>query len=82
MLLNVEMIVEKVNAFSKTQTMNNNFVENKLCLDGEESVIECDIYILKSINHDMYLQKIRKSTLSIFDDKKIYLDNNSSLPSK
>ena len=28
----------------------------------------------------MYLQETRKSTLSIFDDKTNYLDNNESLP--
>ena len=57
-------------------------MEKKLCLDGEDSVIDSDKYSLKSINHDMYLQKTRASTLSIFDDKKTYLDNQSSLASK
>ena len=28
----------------------------------------------------MHLQKIRKSALSIFDDKRNYLDNKESLP--
>ena len=28
---------------------------------------ECDNYIIKSINHEMYFQKVRKSTLSVFD---------------
>ena len=28
----------------------------------------------------MYLQKIRKSTLYIFDDKRKYLDNIESMP--
>ena len=41
---------------------------------------ECTNFFKKSINHDMYLQEIRKSTLSIFDDKRNYLDNIESLP--
>ena len=55
-------------------------MEKKICLHGEENENECDNYILKSIIHDMYLPKIRKSTLSIFDDKMNYLDNIESLP--
>ena len=31
---------------------------------------ECDTYILRSLNHEMYLRKIKKSTLSLFDDKR------------
>ena len=41
---------------------------------------ECDNYILKSINHEMYLQQKINSTLSICDDKRNYLDNKESLP--
>ena len=26
-------------------------------------------YILRSLNHEMYLQKIKKSSLTFFDDK-------------
>ena len=29
-----------------------------MCLDGEKYQSECNNYILKSIGHDMYLQKI------------------------
>ena len=28
----------------------------------------------------MYMQGIKKTTLSIFDDKRIYLDNVTSIP--
>ena len=47
---------------------------------GEELENECINYILKSINHDMYMQGIKKTTLSIFDDKRNYLDNVTSIP--
>ena len=35
------------------------------------------IIFYKSSNHDMYKQGIKKTTLSIFDDKRNYLDNIS-----
>ena len=49
-------------------------------MDGEEYESECENYILRSVNHWMYLQKIKKSSLSIFDDKGNYLSNIKSLP--
>ena len=36
-------------------------------LDGMEYRRECKKYILRSINHEMYLQEGKKSTLSVFD---------------
>ena len=41
---------------------------------------ECDIYIIRSINHEMVLQKLKKSTFSIFDDKRCYKNNIESKP--
>ena len=58
----------KLKCFSISQTKKIKLVEYKICLDGEENENECDSYILKSIIQEMYLPKIRKSTLSIFDD--------------
>ena len=29
---------------------------------------ECDNFMILSINHEMYLQRVQKSTLSLFDD--------------
>ena len=66
--------------FSNSQTKNIKFGEYKICLVGEENVNECDNYILKSINHDMHLQKLRKTKLSSFDDKRNYINNIESLP--
>ena len=70
----------KLKGISKSQTKNIKFVEYEICLDEEENVNECDNFVSKSYNHDMYLQKIRKTTLSIFDDKRNFLDNIKSLP--
>ena len=32
--------------------------------------IECDSFVFQSINHEEYLQLVKKSTLSQFDDKR------------
>ena len=45
----------------------------KKCLDGGEYQGECDKYIIRSLNHEMYLHLVQKSTLSIFDDKRCYI---------
>ena len=41
---------------------------------------ECNNYILRSINHEMQLQEMKKSTLSIFDNKRCYIINVESKP--
>ena len=41
---------------------------------------ECSNYNIKSINHQMVLQEVKKSTLSIFDDKRCYINNIESKP--
>ena len=69
----------KLKGISKAQSKNIKFEEYKICLDGEELENECVIYILKSINHDTYMQGIKKTALSIFDDKRNYLDDITSM---
>ena len=70
----------KLKGISKSYSKNIKFDEYKKCLDGEEYQYECDIYILRSINHEMFLQKVKKSTLSIFDDKRCYINNIENIP--
>ena len=41
----------------------------------EKNIIKNVIIFLRSINHEMYLQEIKKSTLSYFDDKRCYENN-------
>ena len=55
----------KLKGISKSQSKNKKFEEYNNCLDGKEYQRECDIYIIRSINHEMYLQQVKKSTLSI-----------------
>ena len=70
----------KLKGISKSQSRNIKFEEYKKCLDGEEYQLECNNYIIRSINHDMVLQEVKKSTLSIFDDKRCYINNVESIP--
>ena len=70
----------RLKGISKAQSKNIKFEEYKICLDGEELENECINYILKSSNHDMYMQGIKKTALSVFDDKRNYLDNIESIP--
>ena len=53
----------KLKGISKSQSKNIKFEEYKICLDGEELENECVNYILKSSNHDMYMQGTKKRQL-------------------
>ena len=70
----------KLKGISKNQSKNNKFEDYKKCLDGEKYQEECNNYIIRSINHEMHLQEIKKFTLSIFDDKRCYMNNIESVP--
>ena len=70
----------KFKGISKSQSKNIKFEEYKKCLDGVEYQRECNNYIIKSINHEMVLQEVIKSTLSIFDDKRCDINIIESKP--
>ena len=64
----------KLKGVSESQSKNIKFEEYKKCLDGMEYQRECNNYIIRSINHEMVLQEVKKSTLSIIDDKRCYIN--------
>ena len=70
----------KIKGISKSQSKHIKFEENYNCLFGKGYQKECDNYIIRSINHEMVLQEIKKSTLSIFDDKRCYINETESIP--
>ena len=70
----------KLKGISKSQSKIIKFEEYYNCLFGREYQQECDNYFLRSINHEMVRQKVKKSTLSIFDDKRCYINNIESKP--
>ena len=51
-----------------------------IVLFGKDYQKECDNYVIRSINHDIYLQKVTKNSLSAFDEKRCYLNNIESIP--
>ena len=68
----------KLKGISKSQSKIIKFEDYKKCLDGEDYQLECDNCIIRSINHEMVLQKVKKSTLSFFDDKRCCINNIES----
>ena len=70
----------KLKGISKSHSKHIKFEEYKFCLFGEENGNDCSNDILKSINLEMYMQVIVKSTLSIFDDKRCFINNIESIP--
>ena len=70
----------KIKGISKSQSRHIKFEEYYNCLFGKEYQKECNNYIIRSINHEMVLQEVKKSTLSIFDDKRCFLNETESIP--
>ena len=70
----------KIKGISKSQSKHIKFEENYNCLFGKEYQKESNNYIIRSFNHEMILQEVKKSTLSILDDKRCYINNIESIP--
>ena len=58
----------------KSQWKHFKFEVYKKCPDANDYKLKCDNFIIRSMNHEMYLQRLFKSTLSPFDDKCCYED--------
>ena len=65
---------------SESQSKHNKFEEHKDCIYGEKYQKECDKDFIRSLNHKMYLHRVKKSTLSPFDDKRCYEINIENKP--
>ena len=50
----------KLKGFFKSQSKHIKFEDYYNCLFGGENQKDCDTYIMRSINHEMYLQQIKK----------------------
>ena len=72
----------KLKGVSKHQSEQIKFEEYYKCLFDGEYQKECDHYTIRSLNHEMYLQRVVKSTLFLFDDKRCYINETESIPSK
>ena len=76
---NIESKNEK-KGISKSQSKHINFEEYYNCLFGGEYQRESNNYIIRSINHEIILQEVKKPTLSLFDDKRCYINQTESKP--
>ena len=70
----------KLKGISESQSKHKKFEEYYNCLFGGEYRRECDNYIIRSINHQMYLQEVKKSKLTQFDDKRCYINETEGIP--
>ena len=70
----------KLKGFSKSQSKHIKFEQYYNCLFGAKYQQECNNYIIRSINHEMHLQEVKRSTLSILDDKRCYINETETIP--
>ena len=70
----------KLKRVSKSQSKHIKFDEYYNCLFGGEYRQECDNYKFRSLYHELYLQRVKKSTLYQFDDKRCYKNETESIP--
>ena len=70
----------KLKGICKSQTKNIKFEEYKNCLFGNEYKKECDNFVIRALNHEIYMQKVTKNSLSAFDEKRKYINNIESIP--
>ena len=70
----------KTKGISKSQSEHIKYEEYCNRLFGGQYQKECNNYFIRSINHEMVLQEVKKSTLSIFDDKRCYINETESIP--
>ena len=65
----------------KSKSKKLKFEEYHNCLYGKEYRKECDNFLVRSINHDMFLQLVCKNTLSPFESMKVILKVNRGIDS-
>ena len=70
----------KLKDTSKSNSRNIKIDENKKCWVGGEYQPECDTYLIRSLNNAMYLQRVRKTTPTNFDDKSRYRNETEKKP--
>ena len=75
-----DLNTNSLKGISTFQSKNIEFDEYCNCLFGGEYQKKCDICSFPSVNHELYLQLVKKSTLPPFDDKQCYENNIKSKP--
>ena len=70
----------KLKGITISQSKRIKFEEFYNCLFGGKFQKGCDNYINQSINLERYLQQLKKTKLSLFDDKRCYIKKTQSKP--
>ena len=70
----------KLKGVSNFQSKQINFEEYKKCLYEDVYQKEYDVCTTRSLCHATYLQQIKYSTISWFDDKRCYINQTESKP--
>ena len=70
----------KLKGISKSYSKNINFEKHYHCLSGGKYQQEGENYLIRSLKREMYLQRVKNSTLSQFDDKRCYINETESKP--
>ena len=56
----------KLRGLSEPQSKHIKFEEHEICLDGKEYQRECNTYFIRSINHKLHLQEVKKIYIIYF----------------
>ena len=72
----------RLKGISKSYSKNIKVEEYYNCLFDGEYEQKSDNYIIRSINQEMKLQQVKKSTLSQFVDKRCFINETESIPWK
>ena len=72
----------KVKGVCISQSKKFRIEEFEKCLGGKDCPKECDKNLMRSINNEMYLQRVLKCTLSSFDDNRFHAINIECKPWK
>ena len=74
------VVKNNVKGISESKSKKFKFEGYYNCLFRGKYKQECANFFIRSLNHEMYLQRVRKSTLFQFDDKRCYITNMEILP--
>ena len=70
----------KLKGITKSRVKNIKSEDYYNCLFGKERQKESENYVIRSLNHETYMQKVTKTSLSAFDEKRCYLNSIESIP--
>ena len=71
---------KKLGGFCKSQSKQIMFEEYYNFLFDGENQNDCVYYLVRSLYDEMQLQRVKISTLSLFDDKRLYINQTESKP--